>query len=69
MRGKKPSVVAPDRGSFPLDHFKECEDIVTKYLKCVSKHELMPKRCQQLQKDYLNCRMKKYFFNQIVKVV
>lgn len=58
-RNKKASVVPPEKGSFPIDHFKECQDIVDKYLKCISKHELMPKRCQELQKDYLNCRMEK----------
>lgn len=53
------SVIAPDKGAFPLDHFKECEDIVPKYLKCLNKHELMPKRCQEMQIKYLECRMQK----------
>ena len=55
----KPSITPPDKGAFPLDHFKECEDIVGKYMKCLNKHELMPKRCQDLQIKYLDCRMKK----------
>ena len=38
----KPSITAPDKGAFPIDHFKECEDLVDKYLKCLKKHELMP---------------------------
>ena len=50
-------VSAPEKGSFPLDHFKECEDIIENYLFCIRKHELMPKRCQKLQVEYLNCRM------------
>jgi cytochrome c oxidase assembly protein subunit 19 len=50
-------VSPPERGSFPIDHFKECTDIISKYLSCISKHELMPKRCQKLQVEYLNCRM------------
>ncbi len=48
---------APEKGSFPLDHFKECTDIIEKYLTCINKHELMPKRCQKIQLEYLNCRM------------
>lgn len=50
-------VSAPEKGAFPIDHFKECSDIISSYLTCVSKHELMPKRCQKLQVEYLNCRM------------
>lgn len=50
-------VSAPEKGAFPLDHFKECSDIISSYMSCLSKHELMPKRCQKLQVDYLNCRM------------
>lgn len=50
-------VSAPEKGAFPLDHFKECSDIINSYMTCLSKHELMPKRCQKLQVDYLNCRM------------
>ncbi len=55
----KTSIVPPDKGSFPIDHFKECEDMVQKYLKCINKHELMPKRCQKMQMEYLDCRMQK----------
>lgn len=50
-------VSAPEKGAFPVDHFKECSDIISSYLTCVAKHELMPKRCQKLQVEYLNCRM------------
>lgn len=50
-------VNAPEKGSFPLDHFKECSDVIEKYLACVQKHEKMPKRCQKIQLEYLNCRM------------
>ena len=48
---------APEKGSFPIDHFQECSDIIEKYLTCINKHELMPKRCQKIQLEYLNCRM------------
>ena len=49
---------APDKGSFPLDHFHECDEQANLYNVCVEKHQLMPKRCQQHQIDYLTCRMK-----------
>lgn len=48
---------APDRGSFPLDHFHECDDQAKKYSDCVIKHQLMPKRCRDFQMKYLECRM------------
>ena len=47
----------PEKGSFPLDHFKACSHIIDKYLDCVDKHEKLPKRCQKIQVEYLNCRM------------
>ncbi|KRX06401.1 hypothetical protein PPERSA_05014 [Pseudocohnilembus persalinus] len=47
-----------DKGSFPLDHFSECDEFATKYNQCVVKHQLMPKRCRQTQMEYLDCRMK-----------
>lgn len=50
-------VSAPEKGTFPLDHFRECKSFIDKYLECVNKHESMPKRCQKLQIEYLNCRM------------
>lgn len=49
---------APDRGSFPLDHFHECDDEAKKYSECVVRHQLIPKRCRDYQVKYLECRMK-----------
>lgn len=49
---------APDRGSFPLDHFHECDDEAKKYSQCVVRHQLIPKRCRDYQVKYLECRMK-----------
>lgn len=60
----RPSVIPPDKGSFPIDHFKECEQLVQKYIKCVNKHQMMPKRCQDFQIEYLDCRMKNGLMNQ-----
>ena len=48
---------APDKGSFPLDHFRECKEEVQKYDKCLIKFDMLPKRCRKYQKSYLECRM------------
>merc|ERR1712228_996120 len=56
-RSRAPAV-APDKGSFPLDHFHECEEHAVRYNACLDKHQLMPKRCQKFQINYLECRMK-----------
>ena len=31
-------VTAPDKGSFPLDHFHECEEHAVRYNACLDKH-------------------------------
>lgn len=36
-----------DKGSFPLDHFHECDREAKAYNACVQKHENMPKRCRK----------------------
>ncbi|ODV85953.1 hypothetical protein CANARDRAFT_7310 [[Candida] arabinofermentans NRRL YB-2248] len=48
----------PDRGSFPLDHFGDCKNQMTEYLKCLKlvKNENAP-NCRILAKGYLDCRM------------
>ena len=38
---------APDKGSFPLDHFNECDMIAKTYTECLQKHELLPKKCRK----------------------
>lgn len=38
----------PINGSFPLDHFKECKTIVSKYLFCLKEHDSMSKKCRDL---------------------
>lgn len=47
----------PDKGAFPLDHFRECVKEANDYNVCVQRHELMPKRCRKFQINYLKCRM------------
>lgn len=48
---------APDKGSFPLDHFKECNEEAMKYTECTMKFHMFPKKCRKLQQEYLQCRM------------
>lgn len=50
---------APDKGSFPLDHFHECQEEAKLYSACLDKHGHLPKRCREMQKKYLECRMDK----------
>ena len=57
-RKTRMAISAPDKGSFPLDHFHECEEHAIRYNACLDKHQLMPKRCQKFQINYIECRMK-----------
>lgn len=60
MRGKKVSqVTAPEKGSFPLDHFQECENLAETYRMCLAEQSNIPKKCRQQAQDYLQCRMDK----------
>ncbi|KAG5357697.1 Cytochrome c oxidase assembly protein [Yarrowia sp. C11] len=56
---------APDRGSFPLDHDRECSHIMIDYLKCM---KLAQGRnaagCRLLAKEYLRCRMENNLMTQ-----
>ena len=56
------SLKPPDKGSFPLDHFHECDRQAKQYTDCLQKHQLLPKRCRKFQVDYLQCRMERFFF-------
>lgn len=55
---------APDKGSFPLDHFHECDEQAKAYSECVTLHELIPKKCREAQMAYLQCRMKSGLMDQ-----
>lgn len=60
MRGKKSQPVnPPEKGSFPLDHFQECEKLAEVYRLCLSEQSNIPKKCRQQAQDYLQCRMDK----------
>ena len=49
----------PDKGSFPLDHFRECSDVKSKYMDCLRRHNMVTEveECRQLSAAYLQCRM------------
>lgn len=49
----------PDKGSFPLDHFRECSEAKTKYIDCLKAHgnKANAEECRQLSAAYLQCRM------------
>ncbi|KAF2233192.1 hypothetical protein EV356DRAFT_448859, partial [Viridothelium virens] len=48
----------PERGSFPLDHFGECKDIMQSYLRCLRAYRgTNDQECRMLSKQYLQCRM------------
>ncbi|KAJ3567156.1 hypothetical protein NP233_g6555 [Leucocoprinus birnbaumii] len=63
--GRPPSInigfkpTAPDRGSFPLDHYGECKVMMTAYMKCLKENESNSTPCRALSRDYLDCRMQK----------
>ena len=50
--------VPPERGSFPLDHDAECQQVMKQYLRCLKSHRgLNDDECRELSKNYLQCRM------------
>lgn len=59
MNPNRQVIKPPDLGSFPLDHFHDCNTEAAEYSSCMARHQMMPKRCRQWQKKYLECRMKR----------
>ena len=50
----------PAKGSFPLDHFGECKDLMSQYMKFLNRSvDADSAACQSIAKDYLACRMDK----------
>src|SRR3989338_4028217 len=64
LRGRKSESAggeAPQKGSFPLDHFNECQDKTRAYLACLRSHpKTAQEDCRALTVAYLACRMEKY---------
>lgn len=53
-------VVPPEKGSFPLDRFKECNQQFMDYNECLVANERLQRFCNEYAKAYLKCRMEKY---------
>ena len=49
----------PDKGSFPLDHFRECSQAKELYMACLKEHMMntQTEECRELSAAYLQCRM------------
>lgn len=54
-RGAPPK--APDKGSFPLDHFRECSAAKESYMGCLRENAMQTADCRELSAQYLKCRM------------
>eukprot|EP00920_Eleutheroschizon_duboscqi_P036058 GHVT01087259.1.p1 GENE.GHVT01087259.1~~GHVT01087259.1.p1 ORF type:complete len:178 (+),score=23.28 GHVT01087259.1:3672-4205(+) len=50
-------VKAPERGSFPLDHFGECRALRNEYMQCLNRRQHDNSSCRYLAKQYMQCRM------------
>uniref|UniRef100_A0A3P8XME6 Cytochrome c oxidase assembly protein COX19 n=1 Tax=Esox lucius TaxID=8010 RepID=A0A3P8XME6_ESOLU len=48
---------APDKGSFPLDHFGECKAFKEKFMRCLKDNSYDNSLCRLQSKEYLECRM------------
>ncbi|XP_037609995.1 cytochrome c oxidase assembly protein COX19 [Sebastes umbrosus] len=48
---------APDKGSFPLDHFGECKAFKETFMRCLKDNSFDNSKCRLQSKDYLECRM------------
>ena len=55
---------APDLGSFPLDHYRECKGEIEQYYKCLIANNYVIPLCRDPMKDYLTCRMEKGLMKQ-----
>jgi len=56
---KRQQVFAPLKGSFPIDHFKECDSHYQNYITCLQEHRNDTAKCRAQTKDYMQCRMDK----------
>jgi cytochrome c oxidase assembly protein subunit 19 len=57
MGSSKQVVRPPQRGIFPLDHFRECQEPMEVYVKCMKENRDAHYKCRDLSRQYLQCRM------------
>lgn len=55
----------PELGSFPLDHYRECQNEVSSYYKCLEGNKFLAPMCREQAKAYLQCRMDRGLMNKI----
>lgn len=55
---KRQQVFPPAKGSFPIDHFQECNESYDDYMKCLKDNLNQASKCREATKNYLECRMK-----------
>ena len=51
---KKFTPVAPDKGSFPLDHAGECKEFYLKYMICLNESQSVNSKCRQQVKAIIS---------------
>ncbi|KAJ3685227.1 hypothetical protein LUZ61_014391 [Rhynchospora tenuis] len=56
-RGARP--VPPEKGIFPLDHLRECDQAKKEYVACLKTSGFKSEKCRHLSKKYLECRMER----------
>eukprot|EP01128_Nolandella_sp_AFSM9_P009250 TRINITY_DN586_c0_g1_i3.p1 TRINITY_DN586_c0_g1~~TRINITY_DN586_c0_g1_i3.p1 ORF type:complete len:117 (-),score=24.08 TRINITY_DN586_c0_g1_i3:49-399(-) len=57
-RTKTLNPTPPEKGSFPLDHFGECDAEMHTYKQCLQTYESVSRYCEDAAKGYLDCRMR-----------
>jgi len=50
---KRQQVFAPQKGSFPIDHFKECDKYYTNYMECLNANRGDTANCRIETKEYM----------------
>ncbi|XP_034844114.1 cytochrome c oxidase assembly protein COX19 [Mirounga angustirostris] len=54
----------PDKGSFPLDHFGECQSFKEEFMRCLRDRKFENALCRRESKAYLECRMQRQLMAQ-----
>ena len=50
---KRMQVFAPLKGSFPIDHFKECDEYYKNYMDCIKSNSGASTKCRNETKEYM----------------